>query len=502
MARESYFGSASTFSIFKPTIQLDEIAIADTESANADMKVSEENVRPSRVVGNIAPYVKVNGYVFDHHDILEMILSETGFIPTLYVTIRDTKGVFKSAYFPKTNPVLGLYIMSKHDKLKCVRCDFMIRNIYTDSSPDMMDQYAGKNMEITFDCVLLVPGLYSNTPTAYRDMTSYDAMQQVATEMKLGFATNENYTDDKMTWLKPLSSKVSFIQHLMVRAFKDDSSFYDGFIDKYYHLNFVNMSLLLKENGDMNKIYEKIITYADLYESEEDPTMADDPADLVLTNYSKMAKSDAFIYQYKPESSGGSRLLESGYQRSIAYYDQLLTTDPQKNIVQLDVRPLTTSFSPGKQDKTDDRLKYLSQDLQYGEWCGIDYNNAHANYNYSQIQNEHNNAEVRKIVLHISLKGMNLNLIRGMRVPVVIVKENPVETSLDFESRIPEEDNAVDGTEKSEQLGITKDKWLSGFYVVDTLNYEYDIRKGFMTKAVLLRMNWEQPEAKQESKTF
>jgi hypothetical protein len=492
--------NTNILSLFKPTIQLDEIAIRDVESDAQDIKVSDDHARPSKIVGNIAPYVKVNGYVFDHNDILDMSLFETGFLPTMTITIRDSKGVFKSAYFPKTKPVLGLYIMSKHDKLKCVRCDFLIRGIFSDSSIDPMDQYAGKNMELTFDCVLMVPNLYDNKPKSYPGMTSYDALRDVATEMQLGFATNENYTNDKMTWLKPLTSKVNFIQHVMVRAFKDDSSFYHGFIDKYYHLNFVNMSTALAEDGDLSKVYNKLITYADIYESDGDAQQSAEPADLVLTNFSKMAKSDAFIYEYRPETSSGGKLLKSGYERSVSYYDQQLTRNPATNIVSLDVRPLTTTLLPGKSDESDDRMKKFSSNLSYGEWCGIDYNNGHDNFNYAQIQNEHNNNEVRKITMQIKMKGMNLNLTRGMRVPVIIIRENASETATDFESRIPEEDAARNDTEKSDELGIIKDKWLSGFYVVDTITYMYDARSGFMTEASLLRMNWNQPEAVMKQK--
>ena len=494
MASDTSSQNTKILTLFKPTIQLEQIAIKDVESDSQKYAVSDDSVKPSKSVGHFSPYIKVNGFVFDHHEISDMTIKEEGFLPTIVATIRDTKGVFKSAYFPKTKPVLSLYIRSKHDKLKCVRCDFLITNIMTDSSSDHENRHRGKNMEMTFTGILFVPQIYSNAPLSYANLTSYEVLQELAMDMQLGFASNENYTNDRMTWLKPLIAKSNFIQHVLVRSFKDDDSFYMGFVDKYYNLNFINMSQMFNETGDLDKVFDRELTYADLYTKQSDNVQTNDTADLVLTNYSKMSQSDTFIQEYRPETSQGGQLIRSGYVRSISYYDQQLTKSPKDNLITLDVRPKSTSLIPGGGDSTENNLNVLASNLSYGEWCGIDYNNGHDNFNYAQIQNEHNNQEIRKITLHVKMKGVNLNIIRGMRVPVLILVENAGDVS-DAKSFVPESEEPKQDTEESKDVQIIKDKWLSGYYVVGDLTYNYDMMEGFSTEATLLRMNWKESEA-------
>lgn len=481
-------------SLFKPTIQLEEIAIKDSEKDNMN-----DEMKPSKFIGSISPYIKINGYVFDHTEILDMVLSETGFLPTLRVTLIDTKGIFKSSYFPKVNPILSLYIRSKHDKLKCVRCDFLVTNVTSDSSEDDRDHDIGKNTEFVFSGILMVPNIYSNAPQSYSKLTSYEVLQSIASDMKLGFASNEDYTNDRMTWIKPLASKSNFIQHIILRSFKDDKSFYMGFIDKYYHLNFINVASMFSEDGDFDKVYENILTAEDMYKRQSDTTLGDATNSLVLTNMSKSQKTDLYLQEHRPNTTSGSKLIKSGYVRSVSYYDQQLTTDPKKNIVLLDIRPISATLMPGGKNKkpgdiVNENLEMFASNLSYGEWCGIDYNNGHDNFNYAQIQNEHNNGEIRKVTLYVRLDGMNLNIIRGMRVPVVIVRENASEI-VDAESNVNSADKPKNDVEKDDTIQIVKDKWLSGYYVVGDLTYTYEEGK-FITEATLLRMNWSEKETK------
>ncbi len=487
-------------SLFKPTIQLEEVAIKDVESDDKEVKVSEDNVKPSKTVGHLAPYVKINGFVFDHHDILDMELAETGFLPTINITIRDTKGIFKSAYFPKKRPVLSLYIRSVHDKLKCIRCDFLINDVQSDSSADKENRLVGKNMDLTMTGVLLVPQIYSNVPKSYANLTSLDVLQKIALDMELGFATNETYTNDKMTWIKPLIAKKSFMEHVIVRSFKDEQSFYLGFIDKYYHLNFINVASMFAEDGSFDKVFEKLITYADLYTKQSDDVSEDNTSDLILTNFSKVAKSSIFIKEHRPVSSQGRLLAKSGYVRSISYYDQQLSKTPKENLITLDVKPISTTQEPDNEGGTNDSMKTMASNLSYGEWAGIDYNNGHDNFNYSQIQNAHNIEDIKKITLEIKLNGINLNLIRGMRVPVALLREN-VGDNVDANSQIPEKDKPKTDIEQKEDMQLMKDKWLSGYYMVGSLRYTYDAIDGFETEATLLRMNWTEPEADRPSET-
>lgn len=485
-------------SLFKPTILLEELSVLDTESDEQDITVSEDHAKPSKVYGNIAPFVKINGYAFTHADIFSMTLSEIGFLPTLDITLLDAKGIFKSSYFPKQRPILSLYIRAKHNMLKCIRCDFLVQDVYSDSSLNPENMQTGIGMKLTFKCVLFVPEIYSNIPKAYSKMTSIDVLQLIASDLQLGFATNETYTNDNMTWIKPLIARRNFIQHILVRAFKDDASFFSGFIDRYYHLNFINVARMFDENGDIEKLYNKLLTYDDLYTKQSDTEDSNEPVEIILSNFTKIAKTDMYIVEYKPESNTGSRLTNSGYVRSVSYYDQMLSSKPIENIVTLDVSPLSLTLKPGKDDPSQKNLNTLSSNLSYGEWAGIDYNNGHENFQYAQLQNAHNNNEISKVMLYVKLNGVNLNISRGMRLPVVIVRYAMGDV-VDADSYLTGKDAPVEGVDKNSEMQVTRDKWLSGYYIVGSLRFSYDASKGFYTEAKLLRMNWDEPEAQIQS---
>ena len=120
--------SSKIIAKFGPTIQLDEISILDEETTGA----SEEPAgvyRQSKMIGYLAPYIKINDFIFDYHDIEILTIEETAFLPTITVLLIDRHGHFKSAYFPRNNAILSIYIKARHDKLKCVRNDFLISTI-------------------------------------------------------------------------------------------------------------------------------------------------------------------------------------------------------------------------------------------------------------------------------------------------------------------------------------------------------------------------------------
>lgn len=483
----------------EPSIRLDEVAIRDVESDDAQPAVSEDSVKPSKTVGHFAPYVKINGYVFDHHDILDMTLREVGFLPTLTISLRDTNGVFKSAYFPKTDPSLSLYIRSKHDKLKCIRCDFIITDIYSMSSLDKDNHSGASNIDFTINGIMLVPLIYQNVPSSYAGMTSMETLFKVASEIGLGFATNESSTNDGMTWVKPVIDTETFIKHVASRAFKDDNSFYTCFIDRHYHLTFVNVASMFENTGGFDKLYERMLDYADVYTRSSDDPLANDSYDFVLTNYSKMGTSDAFVAEYRPVASQGRILVNSGYIYSVSYYDQLLDKDPRSNFVTLDIRPKSDSMLPGGPEGSE-KFKAFSSNIKYKAWYGTDYNNAHDNYNYALMHNRHNNMEIRKVTMYARLDGINLNIVRGMRVPLVILREN-LREEVDFDGMLPDEDVPKADTERGPaDTSFVMDKWLSGYYVVGDITFTYSTSAGFNTELTLLRLEWEADEAKMPSK--
>ena len=343
--------------------------------------------------------------------------------------------------------------------------------------------------------------IYDNTPDSYSNFTSWEVMQQISHDMHLGFATNEEYTNDRMTWIKPLVKKSNFLEHVLTYSFKDDNSFYDGFIDIFYHMNFLNVADMLIEDNDFDKFFEKVVTHAELKDKQSDTVTDDSPTgDLFLSNWSKLGESDMRITSFKPITRQGEQLMYSGYIRNVGYYDVGLDKDYKNKFIELDVKPISSALIPGKY-RSNQSLDIMSKNTN-GEWSGIDYNNAHDNYNYAQIQNEHNIGEISKIQLYVQTMGINLNVARGMRIPVIIMLEGRDSAAMMNADISPDELAANTHAAEEEAMQIWYDKYLSGWYYVSSVSYTYDMDEGgFTTEFLLSRSNWSSHEPELFKKT-
>jgi hypothetical protein len=80
---------------------------------------------------------------------------------------------------------------------------------------------------------------------------------------------------------------------------------------------------------------------------------------------------------------------------------------------------------------------------QYTPWMGIQYTirntnednlqcdgNHHRNYIKAKAQNIINNRELDKLNVVITVNGVNMNLIRGDKTPIVLIKKDPVENRM------------------------------------------------------------------------
>ena len=111
--------------IFPPTLPIKEMSVPDYENDPSVHIEGSAIPKPSTRIGYVSPYIMINGLVFDHTSIEYLEIKEDDFLPEIYVIMYDVRGMFNSAYFPKNDVILSLYIKSNNDKLKCIRNDFV-----------------------------------------------------------------------------------------------------------------------------------------------------------------------------------------------------------------------------------------------------------------------------------------------------------------------------------------------------------------------------------------
>ena len=214
-------------SITNPTIVLDEIAILDRESSK-DTKFKSLLEKPSRKIGDMIPEVVINGYNFNADEFVSIIIDETGFIPTVQLSIVLSNGIFTSNSFPTDGDVVSVYIRSKIKTYKPIRCDFEITGVNSSLSTDN----SGDIISYTINGMLRVPYLTSEHCKAFKSKNTFDTLLDVSNELKLGFASNETTTNDVMTYICGFDTYGDFIRDTTLSAYKDEESFFGSFIDK------------------------------------------------------------------------------------------------------------------------------------------------------------------------------------------------------------------------------------------------------------------------------
>jgi len=463
-------------SISNPSIAIDEMAIDDYEK----QLVGKET--DSKKLGALYPFVQVNGYKFDENEIVRLSLDISDFYPTVSITVASTNGVFLSKHYPKDGDPVSLFIRSRIKEFKPIRLDFEI--IYVSSAPST--DSTGEKIAFTINGIIRIPNLHSEVCKSYKDMTSYDTLKKVSEELQLGFASNETKTDDKMTWLCPFDSYKTFIEDTTEASYKDDDSFYMSFIDSYYHLNFVNLNNQFSEELNIDEAIANLSMMKD-YDSNQENKSSDMP--LILSNLEQVQGSSMFIDKYTLLNNTGSVGINNGYRRYMQFYDDSLKEDkPENKYKSFSIEALNTKGAENDKVAMKGRKGENIYDTHSKyKWLGVQYGsknvkNVHDNYQYAKILNHQNNIELDKMLMRVILPQANFNLYRGQRVPVVIVNSGDL-----LRKQVTKDPE----TNSEAPVGITYDKFLSGYYVIKEMKYTYDIEELIFRQDIILsRREW------------
>ena len=459
--------------ITKPTLPIEQMDMADT---------SEQTIKKHKLAGAIWPIVEINNYQFNEDEIDSLYLDETGFMPKIRIGVMIHNGIFMSKYFPKDGDPMSLFIRSKTDEFKPIRCDFEITLI--NAMPSLSE--TGDVQHFTIEGVLRIPGIYADWCKSFKEKTSYDTLIDVCNELKVGFASNETSTSDKMTWINSFDTYEKFLKDITSASYKDDDSFFKSYFDHYYHLNFVNMNNQFTDEVNIEDALEVLNVSDDFIKSENYVTKSD--TKIILGNHKALKGTGNFILGYTLTNKAGQVFIDNGYRRYLQYYDFPLNetkfADKYKSYF---VEPLNTK---GTKDKVLLRGRtnedFFSKYNKY-KWMGSQYElpsgNCHENYFQAVLQNKQNNEEIEKMILKINLGKCNFNLYRGQMVPVVI---------LNIGNTRRQKQTLDDAQDVNNETSL--DKFLSGTYMIHAINYSWSSETATFTQHLeLSRREWPMP---------
>jgi hypothetical protein len=471
---------------FAPKITPTRIEFIDLETDQSENKVVEASGQGFvREAGKVYPLVEISGMTIPAEEMLSFTLYQNDFLPRIHLSFMDNNYGFTTNQFPTKKPIVSVFLAPSHTKLKSLSADFLITEIRSINIPDDGIRY-------DFIGELYVPNLYANKSAAYRSMTSVEALRKIAGELGLGFATNEDRTDDTMTWINPNLNYKTFINQITNRAYKNEKSFFTCFIDRNYILNFVNVEKQFARDKEVDVTYggyDNNIMDERRYEYDRKESEDYIEIPMVLTYSTGTAKSDMSIIDYSLISENGDVLKSEAFRKNVKWYSH------GEKTLDFFVEPISDLNPDGEVSHQTPELEDFAKN-QIVKWIGVDYQNSHKNYKFARALNSHNSKELLKNMMKVILHGANFSVPRGSRVKVDIFGELSLQVTAggyeaDPENNFNDPGDATGETRVENQDGDTR---LSDYYYVKDIITRFRTNPNeehpFSTEMILSKRNW------------
>lgn len=443
--------------------------------------------------GAYRPVIFINGYYCDRYlDFFEF--SQTDFLPLVRFSFTMDNPMFLSVNYPKDGDIASIYIRSREEVYKPIRMDFNILKVNSSQSRDP----EGNKISFNVLAEARIPRLYSEVSKAFRDHTSYETLFDISQDLDLGFSSNDQAMQDVMTWICPNFSYYTFIQEIVERSYKDDSSFFQCWIDPYYNLTFVNMNNQITANDYVQNV--KVIRGSgndssnDTFLPGTELEMQEMP--IVLTNQKGSDDLPFYIQNFSLVSQSGNSANEYGYVQEIQFYDENLITDnPTEKYVSYTIESVTSEnvgvnqiFQKGRAIENEYKTEIRKH------WHGSLNGGVHPNFIQALVQNEFNNADLSKFTLRVELGQYYAGIYRGQGMPVLIYAN---------EQGLRKQNTGVSNDQRPEsEVNPVLDSFLSGNYVVSGIDIRYEIGRGLYQVLYLNKREWTLNSAGTFPKTF
>lgn len=501
--------SNNILTITEPTIELDPFDIVDIESGKDPWK---NNTKASKVTGGLYPAIRINEYDFQQNDVRFFNLTIGNFLPELRVAVTDSKGVFNLGSYPKDGDVLMLYIRSADEEVyKPIRMDFDIINVEAPPVSNVSQGAPRTNesnpsltpVTYTFECRVKVPDLFTEKCKGYDENTWFNHLEEISTELKIGFASNVEDTSDSMSRICAYDTNAKFIIDHTKTSYKSDNHFFTSYIDPYYYMNLVDINNQLQYDPNLEDSLVSLMNDLSEMAGRDEPAIAD--TKLYLTNLEKGATgTDKYIEAYALINNAAEVTLLNGYKRTIQYYD-----DSDKEYRQFKIDPLTSENLPldlhplrGRMDedryKSEVKYKYLGNQSSI-----VSNGNTHENFLYTQIHNYQNQRELDKLFLIVELQKANMSLYCWQKIPIIIYETDAKRTEILKKREENQKDIGAepavkqgdDGDSPKEMYGAPKvNEFLTGIYAIGQIEYTYSRGfAGIKQKLRLVRREWPLP---------
>ena len=496
-------------------------------NGNVALQTSPEGVRQdiAEQIGFSFPIIKIRDYYVEKHEIKLLEVESVDFIPTLYLEIDLVSNNVLVINTPRDGDVVSVFMRPDNDHYRAIRADFTITSFRATKINNYKRQEQGTAVTMFFTCELFVPGINSDVqPFAFLGHST-EAMADISKRLNLGLNLNQfEEPNDKQVWYCMGKTPREYIRNIIDHSWKDNLSFYDGWIDLWYNLSHIDINKMLIPVGQDDTFIELIedlrnrgVEYN--YKMKASMRKEELPTIKVFTNHPLFNGSSFFIESYKPINRSTKITKLIGYETvNNIYIDNqemyndgaeqavMARTQPAYNPEKLGTHMLNRGRAIDGQEGLTSTEKYSDNENNFYKkmkWGGIQYTmadgdadksettnddwsgNVHKHYKFAETFNKINRLELEKLVVEIKVNGFNNGFNRGDRVPVLLLNK-------DFGSTI--------GNGIFQQDDIIRT--YSGWFIISAVKYRYrggqrwtenPDRNQYETIITLTRREWNPP---------
>lgn len=362
------------------------------------------NAEELRHIG-LTPFIWYNGYQIKENDIYYLVLYYKGMVPAVEVNFIDSAAILKKVGFPGSDSTFDVFMNSGSKVLKSIHLRMKIDNFQEN-----------KNKSYTMTGTLDLRDFYKVNYKSWTG-TSFEVLRKMASELKLGYNSNIEQTDDSMKWTNTGMTWREFIGDIVSHSYISDEAFTLAYIDYYYCMNYVDLEKEWKRDvtADVG-ISSTGIKQVDGKEVETEQTLP-----LVLMNEKGQSSMNTYFNNYSVQNNATNKAISNGQFTISKYYDTASKQFLIFNVDSLTSEDDSKVILKGKpSDSTELETNYTTV---FGG--RVDLSNVHKNYLYADVLNSRNLTDLSKIVVTLEIPQINFNLYKFQKIRIQFINEAP-----------------------------------------------------------------------------
>ncbi len=362
------------------------------------------NAEELRHIG-LTPFIWYNGYQIKENDIYYLVLYYKGMVPAVEVNFIDSAAILKKAGFPGSDSTFDVFMNSGSKILKSIHLRMKIDNFQENP-----------NKSYTMTGTLDLRDFYKVNYKSWTG-TSFEVLRKMAGELKLGYNSNIDKTDDSMKWTNTGMTWREFIGDIVRHSYISDAAFTLAYIDFYYCLNYVD----LEKEWSRDVSSDVGIASTGITQVDGKPTETDTTLPLVLMNEKSQNMVNTYFQNYSVQNNATNKAISNGQFTISKYYDTASKQFLIFNVDSLTSQDDSKVILKGKPaDATELETNYTTV---FGG--RVDLSNVHKNYLYADVLNSRNLTDLSKIVVTLEIPQCNFNLYKFQKIRIQFINEAP-----------------------------------------------------------------------------